>query len=564
VHDEAAEDDELDDEDEATDRVGTEGQDDPYMHPHPSYEQPTPFLPDLGMHGMASAGDTPKGVDPVPPSTTADDHDSMRLELPIDGHVDPTRAKRGEVAAASRQVLTCMKCDRSAGLVYIGGHSGELIAFDVKSQREVWRRKVMVERDGETRTADITALDWRDNQLALGCLNGQTLIYDLESFSVTQTWSDHTARVSSIAWASDSVVYTTGYDGFFLARSVEKQGQILHSFVTCTCPLTCMVVEPHNTGAVFIASLDGQMKRLDLDRKQVTLVLKATPDRESPVRAMALAPAPVIKKKASKKKEKSLIEEMPSYLLVLSHGVGEIRSWDLRGNKVHVASYLGCSDVVNSLLVSNGRIYAACDDRTVRIFELDTGTYIDSLGGHENGVNAVALVGVDQPPTPIVEAEDSTRTDAKTGRDNNSAADPLASAGPSRAVTHRSTKSTDAKQASEQEGTEGVNVPAAPEPIPELLMTVSFDCTSRMYSLDAVNAAIEQKKLALEEMKQQAFEAFVASKTKPKAKSKKKGGDGAASGKKKKKKTGSSESKPSSAGSKPPSASAKKKKASKK
>ena len=63
--------------------------------------------------------------------------------------------KVGECVARSRQPMSCVRCDVSAGHVYIGSYTGELVLFDFAAAREVWRRQVAV----EGKPVAITCLD---------------------------------------------------------------------------------------------------------------------------------------------------------------------------------------------------------------------------------------------------------------------------------------------------------------------------------------------------------------------------------------------------------------------
>lgn len=408
--------------------------------------------------------------------------------------------RQGEAISGARGVISAIKCDRTNGHVYLAAYTGELILFDFHSHREVWRRRV--ELDG--RPVQLTCVDIRHTKLALGGAQGETLIYDLEAFRVAQAWTDHTQRVSAIAWAGDAgLIYTTSHDGYFLVRDADKKGKIVHSFITCTCPLSAMQVESPNV--VYLGSWDGQVKKLDLEKKQVVLVMKANLTKESPIRCFALAPSPV-----PKKKKKGATEEAPVFILVIAHGIGEIKSWDMRTGKVHVDSYQGCTDVVNAMTVWNGKLYAAGDDRQVRMFDLNSGVCIESLSGHENGVTCLEVCGV----TPIVTQE---MLDAQAELES----------------SRRGKKERAASAPKQQQGVGN-----------EILLTGGFDGQGRSYKIAAIDAAIQLKLLKLEEQKAQSFEAFCATKAKPK----KKGASGsrkgsakgkAAAGSGKKKKAGS-------------------------
>ena len=362
-------------------------------------------------------------------------------------------------------------------------------------------------------------------------MDGSTLIFDLETFQVSQCWSDHRQRVSAIAWVvtpslESGLVYTSAHDGYFLVRDPARGGKVLHSFISCTCPLSAMIVESPNV--VYVGSWDGQVKRIDLERKMVSLVLKANNIKESPIRCFALAPSPLPPGKPKKKAavDGEVVEEsLPVFVLVIAHGLGEIKSWDMRTGKVHVEAYHGSGDVTNQMLVWNSRLYSGGDDKVVRVFDVNTGQQLEILTGHEGGVMALAVAGM----TPVApEPVDG---------DDGAAAAAAAVTSPS-AATNRSS-------ASRAAGSKG-GAPSPPQQGvgDELLMTTGFDCQARSYKLAAIDAAIQMRLANAEQAKSAAFEFFLEDK---KAKALLAGG----SGKKKKGKGSAKGKKKESAGAKP-------------
>jgi hypothetical protein len=366
----------------------------------------------------------------------------------------------------------------------------------------------------------------------LGCNDGLTLIYDLQTFQVAQVWKEHKGRVSGVAWVTGVAgevahqVFSVAHDGYFLVRDANKDGRVLHSFITCTCPLSAMQVE--SPTVVYVGSWDGQVKRLDLEKKLVSLVLRASATKESPIRALALAPAPPA---AGKTKKKNAAADAPAFVLVVSHGFGEIKSWDMRTGAVHVECYPGCSggggDVVNALTVWNGRLYAGGDDRSIRMFDVHTGQVLEVLReGHENAVTALAIAGV----TPVITPEQAEEAAAAAA-----------------ALSHRSSSRARSAKNKEQTPQQGTGT--------ELLLSCSFDCTARAFKLAAVEAGVALRLLKAEEQRALAFDAFVQSKTKPKKAGGKVSRKGSAKGKKKKQGASASGSKTgSSKGSKTTSA----------
>ncbi len=154
---------------------------------------------------------------------------------------------------------------------------------------------------------------------------------------------------------------------------------VVHSFITCTCPLSSMVLEGPNS--LYIGSWDGQIKLLDLRARSCSYIVKPPDHTESPVRALTVAAAPprapVV---VGKKSKPAKLDDHPFFLLA-AHGTGAVTAWDMRQASIMLESYHGHTDVVNAMCVDNGRLYTGADDKTICIFDLNKGTLLDTLVG---------------------------------------------------------------------------------------------------------------------------------------------------------------------------------------
>jgi hypothetical protein len=230
-----------------------------------------------------------------------------------------------------------------------------------------------------------------DGQVGLwSSLNGET--------ELVESWHDsHTEKVAALKLVDNAAyIYSVGHDGYFRVRSTESR-ELVHSFINCTCALSCMQVDPVNSQSVWMGSWDGNIRQLDLRQSKVANVLRASNDSESPVRALCLVPNVTVSLKKKKKKQgdnhnNNNNQASSDYILVVAHGIGQLQSWDTRNlSKPLIDVYQGHTDVINDVGVCNNYLYSVGDDRKVCMFDLHTGNLADTLTGHQNGIRQVGF-----------------------------------------------------------------------------------------------------------------------------------------------------------------------------
>lgn len=234
------------------------------------------------------------------------------------------------------------------------------------------------------------------SHLLVGTEEGSTGIVDLNSQECIDLFNTHSQKVTAVDLVGKEL-YSAGHDGYFKVRDLEY-GIVVHSFISCTCPLSCMAVE--SPGVVYIGSWDGQIKKLDLRMKSCANVMLAKEHAESPVRCLELASLSSLHHtdsgggggKPGRRSSSEKSGKASANILFAAHGIGEIMSWDSRMNKQLVENYQGHTDVVNAMAIHNGRLFSGGDDRTVRVFDVQKGTELETLYGHTNSVTCFDVV----------------------------------------------------------------------------------------------------------------------------------------------------------------------------
>lgn len=166
----------------------------------------------------------------------------------------------------------------------------------------------------------VTALFVAGTMIAVGSTDGKVGLWDLSSKKPILVNHDHTQKVSQIIMLEDKpLLYSTGHDGYLYVRDY-KDDRLLHSFISCTCPLSAMAIDGPNI--VYLGAWDGHVKRVDLNSRTCTQVMQADPHGDSPVRALLIVPAPPPPpgtKKPKKKKGDVNEAENPSMILLCAH-----------------------------------------------------------------------------------------------------------------------------------------------------------------------------------------------------------------------------------------------------
>lgn len=332
--------------------------------------------------------------------------------------------KQGERLFRFDQALTCVKV--SNGLAYFGASSGDVIVVQLADRRVVDRFQIF---DGSQRLS-LTCMDIYNDRIAFGCLDGSIAIYDQTTKQKYYVWKSHQQKVTAIkfidvdhnniTWdfgeekakagedessehsqeaepapvankkaneppfTTNIQLYTTSLDGYFLVHDCKK-AQVIHSFSVCSCPVSSMAVE--SPGLVYLGSWDGQIRKLDLNKREVELVITCNKNKESSVRALCLAPS----LNTAKSKKKDPNADQRCFLVYCAHGVGEFKCWDMRSGLLTMDSCLAHADVINQMVLHHGKIYAAADDRTIRMLDARSGVCIETLQGHEHSVVAMDI-----------------------------------------------------------------------------------------------------------------------------------------------------------------------------
>lgn len=193
-----------------------------------------------------------------------------------------------------------------------------------------------------------------------------------------------------------------------------QQNKQIHAF-GAGCPVSCLASQ--GPSSIYLGTWDGHVLKLDLHAKKCTSLFKVDLNQNLPLRAffctiVAASTIPkcppkfenntgknISKGKGSKGnvkangKGKPKKEPKEHSLLFFSYGIGDVRSWNLRANAVHIPCYYGHTDVVNSIQVKDDWLWTVADDQTARLYDPNDGICLQVLKGHTNGLTASAICG---------------------------------------------------------------------------------------------------------------------------------------------------------------------------
>ncbi|KNC82295.1 hypothetical protein SARC_05414 [Sphaeroforma arctica JP610] len=186
------------------------------------------------------------------------------------------------------------------------------------------------------------------NLLLTGGVDKKVVVYDREAEKAVHTFSDHTKKITEVAWnSSGSVVYSASADGTVKINGLGESAGV--STISCHSKgVSCLAINPAGN-VVVTGSLDGTWAISDAV-SGTTYAQYKVPDN-SEVHAAKIH---------------------PDGLLVGTGGKdGLIKIWDITEGK-SVADFTGHTDAVTDLAFSENGYYMAstCNDNTVRLWDL--------------------------------------------------------------------------------------------------------------------------------------------------------------------------------------------------
>jgi len=280
--------------------------------------------------------------------------------------------KYGRLLSRVEKSESLIMAHHDGELLHYGTHKGLLVSwnleqakFDTGAVKEVQRMKLI----HKAHSIAPTCMDTDRDHFYFGDTNGGISMFHRGSSKCLSFEADHKGRVAGIKKLNNSLVHI-GYDGFLLVRNMEYN-RIVHSWIATKCPLSAMVVRDENS--LIVGSWDSGICQLDLRGKSAK---RFVCEKNSPVRTMKLH------------------EE--GNILVTAHGIGGLRSWDLRKTDQHLFDHgvgNGHTDVINTILFEKDRFFTGADDCSVRMFDINRGKCLDKLVGNTSGVISLCFGG---------------------------------------------------------------------------------------------------------------------------------------------------------------------------
>mmetsp|Transcript_15678 Transcript_15678/g.28139 ORF Transcript_15678/g.28139 Transcript_15678/m.28139 type:complete len:390 (-) Transcript_15678:129-1298(-) len=282
--------------------------------------------------------------------------------------------KFGRLLTTTEKKQTLATVFHDGELLHYGTHQSNLTSLDISNVRqdgghikEISRMKLI----NHNTYIVPSAMDTDRDHFYIGDDHGRVSLFARLSGQCIATDHDHSETVSAIKKV-DNQLYHTGHDGYFLVQDLEYN-RIVHSWIATQCPLSSMIVKNNNQdseNSVLVGSWDGSISQIDLRAKSCMRI----ENKNSPIRTMCL--------------------HEDGNILVGAHGLGHIRSWDLRKiGAVDGSSKLfdyglakGHSDAINCMVMVQDKFYTGSDDQTVRMFDINKRKCLDRLQGHNTGV----------------------------------------------------------------------------------------------------------------------------------------------------------------------------------
>ncbi|GAB5369787.1 hypothetical protein AAMO2058_001436100 [Amorphochlora amoebiformis] len=256
-------------------------------------------------------------------------------------------------------------------LLHYATHQGKMRSLDisdVKLESGVARDVQTFKLIHKNKCLQPSCLDTHNDNFYVGTNDGEVAIFNRVSGKCLDLEMDRREKVAAIK-VMDGHLHHVGFDGYLLVRNLEY-GRIVHSWISTKCPLSSMIVK--SGSELVVGSWDSNISQIDVRAKSCSQIKCGN----SPIRDIKL--------------------HDDGNILVAAHGIGGLRSWDLRKTSTCLRDYglgNGHSDVINTMILLKNRIFTASDDMSVRIFDINRPRCLDRLQGHRTGVIGLCISG---------------------------------------------------------------------------------------------------------------------------------------------------------------------------
>mmetsp|Transcript_37557 Transcript_37557/g.69232 ORF Transcript_37557/g.69232 Transcript_37557/m.69232 type:complete len:362 (-) Transcript_37557:267-1352(-) len=256
-------------------------------------------------------------------------------------------------------------------LLHFGTHKGKMVSLDISGVthdggriKEIQSIKLL----HGAKHVDPSCMDVEQEHFVVGDTKGNVSTFSRVAGKCALKNLDHKEKVSAVKMAGDQLFHT-GFDGYLLVRNM-KLDRIVHSWISTKAPLSDMIVQ--DSSKLIVSSWDSSITQIDLRMKSCEQIRH----NKSPIRKIKLH------------------EE--GNIIVAAHGVGGLRSIDLRNPSTPLKEYgvgNGHTDVINHIVLQKDRIFTAADDLTVRLFDVNQDQCLERLQGHSTGIMHLCLSG---------------------------------------------------------------------------------------------------------------------------------------------------------------------------
>lgn len=278
-----------------------------------------------------------------------------------------------------------------------GGHDGGVRMWDLATGQVV--------RTMSGHTGWVKAVATGDGMAVTASNDGTVRVWNLDDGRCTHTRVGHTSRVTHVVLEGRTAL-SADSEGTLLAWD-PRQGRCVRVIDAHTGPVDAIALSRDGRYAASARAMDDSVQVWDLGTGKLRHTLKTLCARAdvviSPDNRLVLSTCDVdsVRARDLRTGRRRYTVRSPGVHLLALSGEGQVacsgnldgtvRVWDLRSGRVrHV---LAAHDMVESLTIStDGRLAVSGGaDRAVRIWDLSTGRCLQSMEGHADGVNAVAL-----------------------------------------------------------------------------------------------------------------------------------------------------------------------------
>jgi F-box and WD-40 domain protein 1/11/F-box/WD-40 domain protein 7 len=263
-----------------------------------------------------------------------------------------SRAYKDRLKGHKDTIQILFSPDGPDGQILVSGSADGIIrAWDLKNRTT--RFKLQLERPSGNQ--NLTTYSFLSSQIFVGYSDGEIIGYSLEDAKLLGIYKGHTSAVTAIKVADK--LFSSSQDCTIRIFNIKtKECEVTYQFAD---PISDIFVRDYE---IVAGSWDRMLRIVDLRENTIKDTIIAA---EQPIKCI----------------------EMEGSVVYVGGCEPVIRAWDLENSSCK--EFKGHKSWILGLKVFGDYLYSYSDDRTVKVWDKNTGRCVEDFSGHEDGVTCI-------------------------------------------------------------------------------------------------------------------------------------------------------------------------------